>query len=230
MIHQHIFASPKPGMSEEDFHRYWIENHAVNYASKIKQIKRYMIDTRIDFAEEKKPPIWNGIAEIWIREEEQLESLQSEEFLQGARLDEPKWAAFWNTLVLDTDAEVIVEGPPLTASDPWVKYIVLLKRKSGMPVEEFRKVNRKMHAPLVEKMPGLRRFLICDVRDSWYDLGETRFDGLIQTWYDDVEALNTALASPECNAVKQACSDYFETKYLFTMAVREHWIIGPESR
>ena len=50
MIHQHIFASPKPGMSEAEFQDYWLHVHAVNYASRIEQIKRYKIDTRIDWS------------------------------------------------------------------------------------------------------------------------------------------------------------------------------------
>jgi len=29
MIHQFIFAYPKPGMSEADFQKYWVEQHAV---------------------------------------------------------------------------------------------------------------------------------------------------------------------------------------------------------
>ena len=112
MIHQHIFASPKPGMTEAEFQNYWLNVHAVNYASKITQIKRYKIDTRIDWSGEVDSPIWSGIAEIWLNnEEEQLASLQSPEFLQGARLDEPNWAAFWNTLGLDTDAHP-VSAPP----------------------------------------------------------------------------------------------------------------------
>ena len=38
VIHQFIFAYPRPGMTEAEFQRYWVEGHAVNYASKIPQI------------------------------------------------------------------------------------------------------------------------------------------------------------------------------------------------
>ena len=57
MIHQLIFAHPKPGMSESDFQRYWKEVHAVQYASKIPQIKKYMIDCRIPFGPEPADPL-----------------------------------------------------------------------------------------------------------------------------------------------------------------------------
>src|SRR5882672_590883 len=137
MIHQLIFAAPKPGMTEQEFQDYWVNVHAVNYASKIPQIRKYLIDTRIPLDDEE--PLWSGVAEIWLEnEEDQLASLQTEEFLQGARLDEPNWAAFWRTVVLDTDAHVLREGPPLSADQDWVKLILLVKRKEGLPLAEFR--------------------------------------------------------------------------------------------
>lgn len=231
MIHQHIFASPKPGMTETAFQDYWINVHAVKYASKIKQIRKYLIDTRIDAPGQTEPPIWNGIAEIWIKDEkEQLESLQSPEFLQGARLDEPNWAAFWNTQVVDTDAHVILEGSPLGKSPERVKVVTLIKRKAGMPVEDFRLHGLNNHAGLVMKLPGLSRYLQCYTRDSWYAVGEPRFDGVTQLWFENMEALQEAMKSSELKAVAIDKSNFLESKYLFSMACREHWIIGPEPR
>ena len=68
MIHQLIFAYPKPGMSEAEFQRYWLEVHAIQYASKIPQIRRYMIDTRIPQGADDEP-LWSGVAEIWLANE-----------------------------------------------------------------------------------------------------------------------------------------------------------------
>lgn len=48
------------------------------------------------------PWFYQGVAEIWLADEAtQLASLQSPEFLQGARADEPRWAAFRRTLIED---------------------------------------------------------------------------------------------------------------------------------
>ena len=78
MIHQLIFARPKPGMTEAEFQRYWVEEHAVGYASKISQIKHYMVDSRIPFQTKAEDPLFSGIAEIWLpNEKEQLETLQT---------------------------------------------------------------------------------------------------------------------------------------------------------
>ena len=234
MIHQFIFAAPKPGMTPQEFQDYWVNVHAVEYAGKIAQIRRYMIDTRIEFEGDMGTPQLphQGVAEIWLKDEkEQLASLQSEEFLQGARLDEPNWAAFWMTFALDTTAHVIVEGPPPTREPSWVKLLILLKRKPGVPLENFRRYGVKVHAPLVAGLPGLRRYLQCHTRDGFYVFGEAGFDGVEQLWFDDVDALSKALDSPRFQEEVKASLDAFvDPRYVFSLAAREHWVIGPEAR
>jgi uncharacterized protein (TIGR02118 family) len=232
MIHQLIFAHPKPGMSEQEFQDYWVNVHAVKYASKIPQIKRYLIDTRIPFSPEPQDPLFSGVAEIWLEnEQEQLASLQSKEFLEGARLDEPRWAAFWRTVALDTTTHVLLEGGPLTKNPTWVKLLVLIKRKAGMPLEEFRKYSLESHASRVLKLPGLRRYLQCHVRDGFYAIGESILDGVSQLWFDDSQAIEKMMASPEYKElVEPDLANFVEPKYIHTLVAKEHWVIGPESR
>jgi uncharacterized protein (TIGR02118 family) len=225
MIHQLIFAYPRPGMTEEEFQRYWLEVHAVEYASKIPQIRRYKIDTRLIDGED---PQWSGIAEIWLaNEEEQLASLQTDEFLQGARLDEPKWAAFWRSLVLDTDATTLVEPP--VAGDG-VKLVRLVKRREGLPLADFRRQSLADHAELVRVVPGLRGYLQGFTRDGAYGIGEAVLDAAYQLWFDDVEALAAAQSSPEYAAAEDVLRTIVEPRYVHEMVVREHWVIGPEAR
>src|SRR3954454_175316 len=100
MIHQFILAAPKPGLTTQEFQDYWRTVHAVKVASRIPQIRKYLLDLRIPVGEpvDAGPPALphQGIAEIWLaNEQEQLASLQSDEFIHGARADEPNWAAFW---------------------------------------------------------------------------------------------------------------------------------------
>ena len=231
MIHQLIFAGPKPGMSEADFQKYWLETHAIKYASKIKQIKKYMVDTRVDFSGDRgREPMFGGIAEIWLKsEEEQLESLQSPEFLEGARLDEPKWAAFWKTLVLDTDTHLVFDAPA-GAKPASVKLVVLTRRTPGKSIEDFRSHALNTHAKLLPDVPGLRKAAFCTTRDSWYGFGEPRFDMAAMFWFDDIEALDGALASPAFKTLIEDDANFCDPENTFAMAVEEHWIIGPEAR
>lgn len=231
MIHQMIFAHPKPGMTEAEFQRYWVEVHAVKYASKIKQIKRYLIDTRIPFGDDGGDPLWSGVAEIWLEnEEEQIASLQSKEFLEGARADEPNWAAFWRTVGLDTDTHILLEGPPLAQDSSLIKMIGLIKRKPGMNLNDFRAHCFEVHAPLVLRLPGLRRYYQCHARDAHYAVGESMFDAVVQLWFDDTAALEHALTSAEGKAAAADQPNFVDMRYAHTMVCKEHWVIGPAFR
>jgi hypothetical protein len=237
MIHQLIFAKPRPGMTEKDFQEYWLNVHAVQYTSKIAQIRRYMICTRLNCgpsqasSRQAGEPFFSGVAEIWLRSEDQIASLQSKEFLEGARADEPRWAAFWATLALDTEAYPIIEGPELIANPSWVKFYRMLKRSEGVPLGLFREFALGPYADSVRRLPGIRRCLQCHVRDALYEIGEARFDAVEQWWFDDVAALQAALeSSAYLKNVSDRQARFVQRKYLFTMAAREHWIIGPKER
>ncbi len=235
MIHQFILAAPKPGMTAEEFQDYWVHVHAVKFAAKIPQIRRYLIDSRVPFDGDRGTPALphQGMAEIWLaNEEEQLASLQTEEFLQGARLDEPNWAAFWMTIVLDTDAHEIVPGPPLTEASPsWVKLTTLIKRRPGLSLDDYREQTLGDYAPAVSGLPGLRRHLHAHTRDGFYTFGEAGFDSVEQIWFDDVDALGEALASPHyAERVKPALDAVADPAHVFSLASREDWIIGPQEK
>jgi uncharacterized protein (TIGR02118 family) len=230
MIHQMIFAAPKPGMSDQEFCDYWLDVHAVKFASKIPQIRKYKIDTRVPFGDGDGPP-WQGVAEIWLENaEDELASVQTPEFLEGARLDEPNWAAFWLTVALDTDAHVLVEPPAQPSSGAAVKMIRLVKRKEGVGREEFTQRSLGLYADLVGKVPGLRGYLQNHTSDALYTFGEAVLDCAHQLWFDDIDALSAALGSAEFQAAERELSSFVEKRYLHEMVVTEHWVIGPDSR
>ncbi len=234
MIHQFIFAYPRPGMTESEFQNYWVELHAVRYASKIPQIRKYLVDTRIALpgeSGERGAPLWCGVAEIWLKnEKEQLESLQTKEFLQGARLDEPNWAAFWRTVVLDTTSHVLLPGPTEASSNGMVKLLILSKRKEGLPLENFRSYCLGAHAASVMELPGLRRYSQGHVRDNFYAVGEAVLDCVEQLWFDSVDAALAAQKSVQQNIVNSDYRLFAEERYIHKMLVQEHWIIGPQPR
>ncbi|MFE9039515.1 EthD domain-containing protein [Streptomyces sp. NPDC007818] len=230
MIHQFILAAPKPGMTAQEFQDYWVDVHAVKYAAKIPQIRKYMVDTVVDIEENLGTPALphQGIAEIWLANgEEQLASLQTEEFLQGARLDEPHWAAFWQTLVVDTTAHELVPGPEQGGG---VKLTVLLKRRPGLGLAEYREASLGAYADAVKGVPGLRRHLHAHTVDGAYVFGEAAFDSVEQLWFDDVDALREALRAYSTGEVRAARDAIVDPKYVFSLAVKENWIIGPEAR
>jgi uncharacterized protein (TIGR02118 family) len=231
MIHQFLFSYPRPGMTEPEFQRYWVEVHATQIASKIPQIRRYLVDTRIALPGESDDPLWCGVAEIWLQnEKEQIESLQSEEYLQGARLDEPNWAAFWRTVGLDTTSHVLLPGPPETRDSTMVKLLILSKRKEGLPLDSFRSYCLSTHAAKVMELPGLRRYNQGHVRDNLYAVGEAVLDCVEQLWFDNVDAALAAQDSIQHDIMNADYRLFAEERYIHKMLVEEHWIIGPQPR
>lgn len=231
MIHQFIFAYPKPGMTEAEFQRYWVEVHAVQFASKIPQIRKYLIDTRVALPNESEEPLWSGVAEIWLaNDEEQIASLQSKELLEGARIDEPNWAAFWRTVVLDTTAHELLPGPGEVRDNTMAKLLILTKRKEGLPLEAFRTYALGAHAAKVMELPGLRRYQQGHVRDGYYAVGEAILDCIEQLWFDNVDAALAAQQSLQQQIVDADYRLFVEERYIHKMLVQEHWVIGPEPR
>jgi uncharacterized protein (TIGR02118 family) len=231
MIHQFIFAHPKPGMSEADFQRYWVDVHAVKYASKIPQIRKYKVDTRIARPGDPADPRWSGVAEIWLDDEKaQVASLQSPELIEGARADEPNWAAFWQTVVLDTTAHLLLPGPPEARDADQVLLLVLSKRREGLPLSDYRAHLLGLHADKAKALPGLRRYQQGHVRDGAYAVGEAILDCVEQLWFDDADAADAAARSIEGALLAADWRLAAEARWLHRILLREQWIIGPEPR
>ncbi len=68
-----------------------------------------------------------------------------------------------------------------------IKVMVVVKRKPGISREEFYKYWKNVHGPLVAKhIPGLIKY----IQNHFIDVPgyEYEGDGIIETWYDDVES------------------------------------------
>jgi uncharacterized protein (TIGR02118 family) len=76
--------------------------------------------------------------------------------------------------------------------------LVALYRKPASP-EEFDNHFHAIHLPLLRAYPGLRGFELTRVTGS--PLGEARFGWMVEAVFDDRDAMNAALASPEGKAV-----------------------------
>jgi uncharacterized protein (TIGR02118 family) len=79
-----------------------------------------------------------------------------------------------------------------------IKLIALLKRKPGMTQQEFAARWLNEHTKLSAKMPGLReyRINIAAAHQPDDDAGPV-YDGTAEQWWDSMEAMEAAFASPE---------------------------------
>lgn len=224
MIHQFIFAAPKPGMSAGEFQEYWLNIHAPNYAVKIPQIRRYLVGTRVPSAGSREAPLFQGVAELWLQnDEELLASMQTPEFLDGARVDEPRWAAFWCTFVHDADAEILREAP--LRAEGYSKLYVFMKRRAGASLAQFRAELLGSHSERALLVPGTLGYLAAFARPGAYGFGEPRFDAI------EVYSFNTpAEAATAASAMSASWETLCNPDHIFTFVGQEHWVIPPGQR
>jgi uncharacterized protein (TIGR02118 family) len=90
-----------------------------------------------------------------------------------------------------------------------VKVIALLARRADMSREDFERYLRETHVPLLVKMPGLRRLVINWVRPN-PNGPPPAYDAVGEDHFDDAEALEAALASPEGRAVADDVANFLD--------------------
>ncbi len=73
-----------------------------------------------------------------------------------------------------------------------VKAIHFFKRKPGMDVDSFAGYWRMIHAPIVKRVPGVRRYVQSLPLGSIYNGVEPAWDGIAELWYDEPNFLDQA--------------------------------------
>jgi uncharacterized protein (TIGR02118 family) len=89
-----------------------------------------------------------------------------------------------------------------------VKVVLLLSRRPELSHEAFLSYWVNTHAPLVWKVPKLRRYVISSKMRTL--AGEPQPDGLAELWFDDMASLDEALKS-EAWRVARADGENFRT-------------------
>lgn len=65
-----------------------------------------------------------------------------------------------------------------------LKVITLVKRKSGMSVEDFQHYWREVHGSLVAQRPQVRRYVQSAALPQGYRKGDLLFDGIGEMWFE----------------------------------------------
>jgi uncharacterized protein (TIGR02118 family) len=76
--------------------------------------------------------------------------------------------------------------------------LVALYRKPSDPAE-FDKHFAEVHIPLVRRFPGLRKLEVTRITGA--PIGEAKYYQMAEMYFDDKDAMDGALASPEGKAV-----------------------------
>ena len=107
-----------------------------------------------------------------------------------------------------------------------VKIVVLLPRREDMSREEFERYWRERHLPLVAKLPGLRRLVAHRVLPD-PNGSAPAYDGVAEDWFDDLQAHDAALASPQGQAVLADAPNFLDMARFQLLVVEEEEIPLP---
>lgn len=94
--------------------------------------------------------------------------------------------------------------------------LVVLYRKPEIPVAEF-DAKYKEHLALIAKVPGLRRAEVSRFTEAPW--GQPEYFQIAELFFDNKQALDAALHSPEMGAAGQQLRSF--AKGLFTMSYAE---------
>ena len=103
---------------------------------------------------------------------------------------------------------------------PMIKVVLLLHRRADMSIDEFRRYWHENHRPLVARLPGLRRLVLNDVLPS-PDAAEPACDGIAEDWFDSLESMQAAFASPEAQAVSADVVNFLDLSRFQLLMVAE---------
>ena len=81
-----------------------------------------------------------------------------------------------------------------------IKLVYCITKKPGMSDEEFFHYWEKVHGPIGARIPGVRKLVQSHRIVVPGDSKQHDYDGLTELWFDDVQSLLTARASPEWRA------------------------------
>jgi len=81
-----------------------------------------------------------------------------------------------------------------------IKLVGMMNRKQGMSVQDFQSYWLNVHAPMIAKVPGMRRYVQSHSLPEVYGDFPQAYDGMAEAWFDDMQAYDAALVSPAWQA------------------------------
>ncbi len=105
-----------------------------------------------------------------------------------------------------------------------IKVVAVLCKRPDMSREEFVRYWREVHAPMAQRMEGVRRYVINPTREA-FAMGEPPFDGVAELWFDDAAAARAAFASPAGVATTQDIQKFAQEDKLQVVIAEEMTII-----
>jgi uncharacterized protein (TIGR02118 family) len=109
-----------------------------------------------------------------------------------------------------------------------IKQISFFKRKAGVSVDDFQVHWRTLHADLVRRLPGLRRYVQNHTLASGYARHEPDYDGVAEAWFDTTDDMRATVGTAELEAIRADEHNFIDRSSMGTILTTEVLIIdGP---
>ncbi|MCG6909264.1 MAG: EthD family reductase [Deltaproteobacteria bacterium] len=185
----------KPGQDVEEFQNYWRTAHG-DLVRKIPGLRRYtQCHTLLSGYGRPVPPPADGVEELCFDSPAALEALETSAEGRSAAADLETFTDTSRVIRILTEEIVVKEGA--THAD-MVKNIEFVTRKTGMPLEAFRKYWKDVHGPIAARIEVIRRYVQSRVLMSEYGKSpRPAYDGVAETWFDNTAAMRHSATTPE---------------------------------
>lgn len=101
------------------------------------------------------------------------------------------------------------------------KVVFLVVRKDGTTVEQYRDHSTGTHAPLVQRIPGLQRYVVNYAEPPGEGSPPPPFDGMVELWFESGQAFTDAMASSEGQAAVADQPRFLEPERTVMLVVDE---------
>ena len=216
MIKLAVLLKRKPGMSFDQFDRYWDGTHGalvVSIPEFTRHVRRYsqahIVDPTYDGAGMAwKRADYDGIAEVWFDDLAAMTTAFNEpRFVALLEPDDEKFIdpAAVAIMVTEEIEKIAFHGAPK------VKLAVVIKRREGMSFEEFDQYWNHIHGAIVTGVPEFARHVRRYVQSHWVadysGAGDVStlsspwrrapFDGIAELWFDSIADMVRAFNEPQ---------------------------------
>jgi uncharacterized protein (TIGR02118 family) len=187
----------RPGLSVDAFRSYWQSTHR-DLALQLPGLRHYVQHPTDDSGYRRHEPVYDGVAETTWNDLDDLRQLRGSAEISNVLADEPNLMDMARRDEIVTDDDVVVDGQPTTDA---LTMLVFVKRRADLSPESFHAYWRDVHGPLGAQVPGVRRYVQHHAIANLYrDRRDPVYDGVAQTWFDDLEAMRAAAGTEQLAA------------------------------
>jgi uncharacterized protein (TIGR02118 family) len=222
MVKAIYFIKRKHRMPLQHFRSYWLGEHA-RLVKRLPELRRYVQSHTLDSGYRTREPIYDGIAELWYDDTDSMRRAAATPEGAAAAADQANFIEPASFDFVITEEREMVAG---AAKPGMAKMIYFLTRRNGLSVEEFQNYWASQHGPLAAKVPGVRRYVQSHLRRSAYHAGRNpRYDGVAETWFDDIDALRASAGTEEYRAVRADEANFLAPDTIRFIIAGEHVIV-----